>query len=72
MSENDEKTGLAERIADAANETAIWREGQNAYRSAGLTASNPYTANSEQAGLWQSGFQNARETTEDRSLAWAR
>ena len=72
MSENDENTELAKRIADAANETAIWREGQNAYRSAGLNASNPYTANSAQAGLWQSGYQNAQETAKDRSLAWDR
>ena len=72
MRVNDQTNELANRIAEAAKETAIWREGHHAFRVIGLGASNPYAADPAQATLWQSGFLSAQEASEGWTPAWVR
>ena len=72
MRENEQVNALANRIAEAAKETAIWREGQHAFRLDGLGASNPYAADPAQAAIWQGGFLSAQEASEGRTPAWVR
>ena len=72
MRMNDQTNELANRIAEAAKETAIWRDGQHAFRVEGLGASNPYAADQAQATIWQNGFQSAQEASEGRTPAWVR
>ena len=64
---DDATHDLAEKIASAERERAVWNAGRKAFHEKGVVALNPHSPRSSDHALWASGFDAERDA--ERKLA---
>ncbi|MEF2554424.1 hypothetical protein VQ042_24455 [Aurantimonas sp. A2-1-M11] len=64
----DTASDLAEKIAAAECERAVWKAGRRAFRADGAVAFNPHSPRSSEHALWADGFDAERKAK--RLPAW--
>lgn len=57
----DTANDLAEKIAAAERERAVWEAGKQAFRAEGAVALNPHSPHSPDHALWADGFDAERK-----------